>query len=159
MIRPGTLADLDELHLLARLVVNNLRANGIDQWSNNYPLREHFAPDVAAGALFVYCIADQLVGSITVMPENEMFYHEVKWDTASAYVVHRLMVHPEHLRQGIGTSLFEHAIGFARTCGASGVKVDTHPDNHRMQALIKSLGFTEKGYIRSINRIGYEIVF
>jgi len=159
MIRLGTSADLDELHCLARLVVKNLKDNGIDQWSDSYPSRDDFAMDINRNALFVVDLDKTIVGSITVLPENEKFYHEVEWDCTDAYVVHRLMVSPDHHRMGIGTELFRHAISYTTSHHKKALKVDTHPDNFRMQALICSLGFKYRGYIPSINRQGYELQF
>ncbi|MFA5466535.1 MAG: GNAT family N-acetyltransferase [Candidatus Izemoplasmatales bacterium] len=158
MIRLGRQEDLDQLYLLARRVVKNLRENRIDQWTDGYPDRDDFEKDIMSNALFIVEYEGVLVGSITVLPENEEFYHEVTWDSDDAYVVHRVMVSPDYHRQGIGTALFEHAIAYAKSNNKKALKVDTHPDNYRMQSLIQSLGFKYCGYIRSINRQGYELL-
>jgi len=46
----------------------------------------------------------------------------------------------------------------ARKEGYLSIKVDTHPDNFRMQNLIKSMGFVEIGFMIQMHRIGYELV-
>ncbi len=57
----------------------------------------------------------------------------------------------------MGKSLFQFAIDKAKAGQYDGLKVDTHPDNYRMQGLIISMGFREVGYMPGFNRIGYEL--
>ncbi|MGI6392499.1 MAG: GNAT family N-acetyltransferase [Candidatus Izemoplasmatales bacterium] len=159
MIRPGRQDDLDEIQILAQAVVQNLKDNHIDQWSRWYPNKADFAKDVSCGALFVAEISGKIVGTITVLPENEKYYHEVEWELQNAFVIHRVMVSPAYHRQGIGTALFNYAIAYAIHNHQKALKVDTHPDNFRMQNLIISLGFKYKGYLPSINRQAYELIF
>ncbi len=158
MIRHAVETDLNELTSLARQVANNMHQNGIDQWSATYPAYENFEYDLSKNSLYVFLKDNRLVGSITILPENDLFYKELVWEGKQSYVVHRLMVDPDFMRQHIGRQLFLHAINHAKTKGCDTVKVDTHPDNIRMQSLILSLGFKEKGYIKGMNRIGYELL-
>jgi RimJ/RimL family protein N-acetyltransferase len=53
--------------------------------------------------------------------------------------------------------MFEKAIELTKNNYLS-LKVDTHPDNHKMQSLILKMGFQYKGYIESINRLAYEVI-
>ncbi len=159
MIRKAVAADIPEILSLARVVAKDLHNRGIDQWSDTYPNKDHFLNDMKLGGLFVYCQDNTIIGSISVLPENDIFYKALVWRTNKAYVVHRLMISPSFRRKHIGTELFAFALDHARKCEADGVKVDTHPDNFGMQGLILSLGFTEIGYIKDMNRIGYELVF
>lgn len=158
MIRKAMESDLDILVKLARIVEQDLKINHIDQWSPTYPGKENFFSDIEKNGLFVYLSDGIIVGSISVLPENDPFYHEINFQGKHAYVVHRLMVNPAYMRQKIGKALFEYAISLAKAAGCDSVKVDTHPDNFRMQGLILSLGFHEIGYIQGMNRIGYELL-
>jgi len=158
MIRKANISDLEKITALARIVANELHASGIDQWSNTYPALANFRFDLDKDGLFIYEEDGILIGSITILPENDPFYKELVWTGKNAHVVHRLMVEPGSRRKQIGRQLFQYALEIARTRFADSVKVDTHPDNYRMQSLILSLGFTEIGYIRGMNRIGYELI-
>ena len=51
------------------------------------------------------------------------------------------IVHPEHLRKGIGNALLEHVIAQARAEGALRVMLLTDGDNTRALALYRKLGF------------------
>ncbi|MBN2695932.1 MAG: GNAT family N-acetyltransferase, partial [Bacilli bacterium] len=130
MIRKANSEDLETLVKIAREVANELHQQGIDQWSETYPDLEHFRNDLIKGGLFVYCHDLEIVGSISVLPENDPFYLELKWRFDNAYVVHRLMVKPEYRQMHIGRKLFLHAIDHAKSMRADGMKVDTHPDNY-----------------------------
>jgi GNAT superfamily N-acetyltransferase len=159
MIRKANNDDLDKLTAIARIVALDMHASGIDQWSETYPDYEHFKKDLDREALDVFVFDGQVIGSISTLPENDPFYLQLVWIVKKALVVHRLMVLPEYRRQKIGSQLLNYAIEKARIEGYDGVKIDTHPDNLRMQGLILSCGFHEVGYMTVFNRIGYELKF
>jgi len=62
------------------------------------------------------------------------------------------------MRQKLGMKFFDYAIQKAKNEGYLSIKVDTHPDNFRMQNLIKTMGFVEIGFMIQMHRIGYELV-
>jgi len=159
MLRLATSDDLKGLCCIARIVARELHASGIDQWSDTYPDYEHFQKDLDKSALYVYEIEGGVIGSISILPENDPFYKVLTWEGTNALVVHRLMVLPAFRRQHIGSTLLNFAIEMAKKQNYDSVKIDTHPDNLRMQKLIKSCGFKEVGYITPMNRIGYQLVF
>lgn len=158
MITKPTIENLDEITQLARIVARDIHLHGIDQWSETYPAYQNFAKDLAEDGLFVVIENQRIIASISVLNENDPFYTELTWKTSGALVIHRLMVHPDYMRQKIGTELFRFAIEKARAEGYPSVKVDTHPDNIRMQNLILSMGFVYRGYMTKMNRNGYELV-
>jgi len=156
MILKATVEDLPVLHQLARVVANNMHELGIDQWSDTYPAYENFKSDMEKGALFVFKHQDQLLGSITLLPQNDPYYVQLSWDSNHSAVIHRLMVDPKAMRQHIGTLLMEFAILKAKQDGYETIKTDTHPDNFRMHKLILSCGFQLRGYMTGFHRNGYE---
>lgn len=159
MIAKAQINNLEEIAALARIVTNNIHEQGIDQWSDVYPLYEHFKKDLDENALFIFISQGHVAASISILPENDPFYHEITWKKSKSLVVHRLMVHPDFMRMKIGSIMMSFAIQKAKNEGYESMKVDTHPDNIRMQNLLKSLGFVEIGYIKGMNRIGFECVF
>lgn len=159
MIRKANKDDLIPLSCFARIVARDLHQNGIEQWSETYPDYPDFEKDLKREALFVIENDFGVIGSITVLPENDPYYRLLAWKVRKALVIHRLMILPAFRREKQGSSLFEFAIEYGKINGYDGIKVDTHPDNFRMQALIKKMGFKEVGYMPGFNRIGYELKF
>lgn len=156
MIRKARMEDIQEVTLMAREVVNNLHELGIDQWDDTYPLYDHFLVDFQKDALYVIEEDGVICASMTLMKENEKFYHEVLWHREGSTVIHRIMVRPSAQKRHLGTSLMEFAIDYSVRNQYPSLKIDTHPDNFRMKAMLSNLGFVEVGYIPSMNRIGYE---
>ncbi|MFH0993251.1 MAG: GNAT family N-acetyltransferase [bacterium] len=148
--------DIIILDGIARRVANELHAIGVDQWSATYPSIREFTADIARSGLYIDEEAGRIVGSISVLPENDPAYAAVVWKGRKAFVVHRLMVDPDARLQGTGSALLEFAIGLAMDAGMDAVKVDTHPDNQRMRRLLVKHGFIPRGYLPSINRDAYE---
>ncbi|MFA5006509.1 MAG: GNAT family N-acetyltransferase [Candidatus Izemoplasmatales bacterium] len=158
MIRTGKAEDAVILNDIARRVADELHASGVDQWSAVYPGIREFTADAAKGALFVAEEEGRIVGSISILPENDPAYAAVRWEGRNALVLHRVMVDPDARRHGIGAALFTFAIAKAMREGADAVKVDTHPDNARMKRMILRFGFVHRGHLPLIYREGYERV-
>lgn len=155
MIRKGTIDDLPRLDELARIVARGLHADGIDQWSETYPAKTDFAKDLNREGLWVDEENGVVVGSLSLLPDVDEVYRILKWPEGSALVVHRIMVDPAFRRQGIGRRLMEHTVRLVKAEGFSAVKVDTHPDNKRMQAFLESFGFRKVGFLAPIFRVAY----
>ena len=156
MIRHATVADLDDIHQLGRLVTENLHSLGIDQWSASYPLRSHFEKDLNQSGLFVYEEEGVILGAMALLPEHDPPYLTIPFSEGKSYVIHRIMVRPDLMRQQIGKQLFSFAFDYAKKQGAEWMKIDTHPDNFRMRSFLEKSGFRYVGYMPSIHRFGYE---
>ena len=130
----------------------------LKQWTGDYPNFDIFRNDIKRDGLFVLLDGDTIIASISVLPENDEAYKEIEWIKQHSMVIHRVIVNPIVQKQGIGMKLFDFAINLARKNGYESIKVDTHPDNYRMQGLIKKMHFKEIGYLSSINRLAYELV-
>ncbi len=149
---------LNHLVALATKTRNQMLAMDLQQWVGNYPEYDDFDDDLDEGGLFVLTDAENIIASISILPENDEAYKELTWLREHSMVIHRLIVDPDVQKQGIGVMLFEFAIALARENGYDSIKVDTHPDNYRMQGLIKKMKFQEIGYLSSINRLAYELI-
>ncbi|MDD3478160.1 MAG: GNAT family N-acetyltransferase [Candidatus Izemoplasmatales bacterium] len=158
MITKAQPNDLEAIAAIARRVVVDLHASGIDQWSDIYPLQEHFQKDMDRDGLFVYKDGNRILGSISILPQNDPFYKDITWLKESSLVVHRLMVDPIAMKHGIGSALLQYAIDLATSRNYESIKVDTHPDNFRMQGLLLRHGFVKLEMIERMYRIGFELV-
>lgn len=155
MIRKANRDEISVIASLARKARNHMQSIGLNQWIGEYPNEVDFSKDMHSNGLFVYEHHGQILGSISILPENDLPYKIIQWQENDSLVVHRLFVDPDHQNEGIGMKLFHYAQILTRNDYLS-LKVDTHPDNHRMQALILKMGFQYMGYIKSINRLAYE---
>ncbi len=155
-ISRGTMSDIRSLLRLRTRVIKDMEYWGIKQWTNNYPNEQVLEDDVNHHALYVLKHDRSLIASVTIKPENDPAYQVLSWESNHAMVIHRLMIDPTHMRQGIGNRLFAFAEKLAYNRGYDSIKVDTHPDNYRMLGLIRKNGYIEVGYMASINRIGFE---
>lgn len=158
MVAKAKAEDLNQVAQLARIIHRNMVEIGIHQWSDYYPLLEHFERDLSMNGLFIFKSNDQVIASITILPENDPLYSELTWLCKKSLVIHRLMVHPDFMKQKIGSMMMDFTRLKAIDEGYESIKVDTHPDNFRMQKLILSCGYQEIGYMTRMNRIGYELV-
>ncbi|MFA7560670.1 MAG: GNAT family N-acetyltransferase [Candidatus Izemoplasmatales bacterium] len=158
MIRAALLSDLNSLVEIASKIREQMKSVNLKQWLGNYPNYEDFYKDFQLQGLFVYELNEIIVGSISILPENDPPYREINWDSSEAVVIHRIMVDPSFQRIGIASKLFRFAINYGREKEYVSLKIDTHPDNQKMQNLICKFNFKYKGYIKSINRLAYEIM-
>ncbi len=158
MIELAKINDLDTIVTIATYTRNDMIKQGLNQWLGNYPNIDYFREDFKNKGLFVYLINNQIIASISILLENESAYKEITWLRDYSLVIHRLLVHPDFQQKGIGKELFQFAIDKARKENFKSIKIDTHPDNFKMQRLILKFGFKKIGYLSKINRLAYELV-
>ena len=159
MIKLAKLADIDKIVVLASNTRENMLRNDLQQWLGDYPNKSDFLNDYKENALYTLSSMDNsLTASITIMHENEEAYKEIKWLRDKSMVIHRVIVDPKQQKKGIGMKLFQFAIDLAKVNNCDSIKVDTHPDNLKMQGLIRKMGFKDIGYLSGINRLAYELV-
>lgn len=157
MIRKANKSDIQTIYELSMKTKASMLKSGLNQWVGNYPKYDSFYQDYLKSGLYIYLKDDSIIASISILEENDPPYKEINWEKDDSLVIHRLLVDPDYQKHGVGKAMFEKAIELTQK-GYSSLKVDTHPDNHKMQALIIKMGFQYKGYIESINRLAYELI-
>lgn len=155
MIEQAIMSNLGAIKQLADKTRKHMLSIGLQQWLGDYPALIDFQADLEKNGLYVFKKNNQIYGSISILEENDPAYQAITWSNQEALVVHRLFVDPDHQKEGLGKALFAFAQSMALNNNKS-LKVDTHPDNLRMQLLIKKMGFEYKGYLASIHRYAYE---
>ncbi len=158
MIRKALKTDLKPIASLAEKTRNHMISTGLLQWTGNYPAYENFLSDYENEGLYLFEDDGKIIASVTILPENDKPYKELRWLRNKSLVIHRIFVDPEVQKKGIGKSLFEHAIKLANEGDYDSIKIDTHPDNLKMQRLIEKTGFKYIGWLTSIYRMAYELV-
>lgn len=120
-----------------------------------YPVREDAEAGLKEGNLFVVKRNGEIIGSVILNHHPESGYHEVQWLTECDYsqviVIHTLVVHPDYLSQGIGQSLMDFALQYAKTTGMKSIRLDVYEKNGPAIRLYEKNGYT---YIDRVD-LGY----
>jgi GNAT superfamily N-acetyltransferase len=157
MIRKATEADLDRIMDLIVRVVRNMRAEGIDQWNDDYPIRSDFRADILAGELYLDESDEEPRGIRGVVCINQVEpeeYRAASWSREGpAVVIHRLAVNPDFRRRGVAAGFFGLAEDQARRNGCLYLRSDTYSRNAKMNALFVRQGYARAGDIRFKGRV------
>jgi len=108
----------EEAELLTALAIRSKRA-----WGYGDDFMEKVMPDMIVHRRFL----DEEHGTVAELEGAVLGYAIVKIDGKEA-LLRDLFVEPEHFRKGIGKSLFEEALRFARDRGATRMKLFGDPN-------------------------------
>ena len=118
-----------------------------NQWGpTNWPPEERIRADIAEGSSYVCVRQNRVVGAFYFRQGEgiEPTYQRIEngaWKEAGPYgVIHRLA--GDGSAKGIGTLCLTWAY---QQCGH--LRIDTHPDNHVMQNLLRKNGFVHCGTV------------
>lgn len=141
----------DEVYKIYRhyvRVVDNMRANGIEQWDEIYPNAAVIAADIDRGDLWIAEGDSELLCTFAVNTDCEEEYDACPWKYPDEpyVVVHRLAVNPKFQRQGIARQAMEFVEAEAIKNGAKTIRLDTFCQNPFGVALYESLGFKVIGF-------------
>jgi ribosomal protein S18 acetylase RimI-like enzyme len=151
LVRRAHEDDLPRLGDLLRACVAQMRAGGIDQWDDLYPTEATLRADVASGTLYVAAAPGRpIAGAFVVDQREEPEYASVAWRLVGKPVrfVHRLMIHPECQRRGLGRHLMKFAEISARRAGCAGLRLDAFTGNAPSLGLYRGLGYEDVGEVR-----------
>ncbi len=157
MITYGIYEDLEQLDNLTIEVIEDMAKSNIPQWSIGYPASTHFKKDIELKALYVYKEKNNVLGSITVLPEDDPPYKTINsWIKDKSIVIHRMLVSPNARNIGVASKLLNKAIEIGINGNFESIKIDTHLENYKMRNFLKKNGFIELDYLETIDRIAYE---
>ena len=147
-IYPAQAQELDDVWSLVRRAVKHMNELGNPQWGEDYPTREFYAQDIARGELYAAWVGGTLAGVACINTSQSPEYEPLPWTTTPpAMVIHRMAIDPAFQQQGVASALFAFAQHLALEQGLHAMRLDTYSLNHRMQALIRKMGFTQVGEI------------
>ena len=148
-IRLARPEDVDAIWALVQRAAAHMQSLGNPQWGEDYPTRAHYAADQARDELYVAEDEDgTILGAVCLNQDQAPEYALLPWAISGpAMVLHRLAVDPAAQRRGVGRSFFQFAGAMARCHGLPTFHLDTYARNDRMQALIRSQGFTQVGMV------------
>jgi ribosomal protein S18 acetylase RimI-like enzyme len=133
VVEKATEKDLESIWALDRMVLGN-------------SCRQDFlANAVRAGQCLIAQIGDTMVGFGVL--EQSFYGHGF---------ISLLIVHPNHRRRGIATTLIRH---IESTCPTEKLFTSTNESNFIAQGLFEALGFVRSGYIENLDEGDPEIIY
>jgi ribosomal protein S18 acetylase RimI-like enzyme len=156
-------SDISPIMNIITQAQENFKAQGIDQWQNNYPNPAVIKADIDKGYSYVLLKEEKIAATAAVSFDGERTYkviYEGQWLSEMKYaVIHRIAVDSSLKGQGLASIIIKHVEKMCLNRGVHSIKVDTHKDNISMQKLLEKNGFQYCGIILledKSERLAYE---
>lgn len=148
-IEKGEHPDLEELFPIYVSAKMELERKGIFQWTNNYPTRDIIENDLRQGVLHLLKEGSEIIGAINLSEEQEKEYQSIQWKftRGKILVIHRLVICPQHQRQGYASKLMDFAEDFAREKDYSSIRLDAYSDNQGVLGFYKKREYFIRGEV------------
>lgn len=155
--------DKAEIAAILKAAITFLREQNINQWQGNSVTIEHIMPAIEQGKAFAWVNTTGDIQAFAVLEEHDAYYDNLtsgEWSyDLPYYAIHRVMIAPASRGRGITAVVFRDIERIAKAHKKQVLRIDTHPENLRMQHIITKMGFTETGEIQHADgtpRITYE---
>lgn len=127
-------------------------ANGIDQWTEEYPAAADYRADMARGECYVLTCGGQVGAVFTLYARPEESYAAItdgKWGGGEEpYAsVHRCAVAAQWRGSGLAGEMAAAWEKLARGIGLGWLRIDTHKKNKAMLGLLRKSGFQYRGNV------------
>ena len=143
MIRAGNISDIDSILNITKSCAAHLVQNGIYQWNEHYPDKNSFVNDAENMELYVYIENEKVIACISLCNKMDEVYFPLNWKTRNYnnLYVHRLAVHPDFQKKGVGKALMDFAEKYARKKECKSIRLDTFSVNKRNLKFYESRGY------------------
>lgn len=145
MIRHARIIDLESIMSIiqeTQLVFKNER---LDQWQNGYPNSKSIEQDINSNKGFVMEEDNKVVAYFYFSIEGDIYYDAIydgKWLNENEYgVIHRMVVSLHQQRKGYALSCLEFTYKLLIEQSCYDLRIDTHPNNIRMNEFLKKNEF------------------
>lgn len=148
-IELAVISNLDKVKEIAECCATDMINRNIFQWNEKYPSKKIFQKDIESNSLYLARINQEIVGCIMLSENKDDVYKDIKWlseDNINLYV-HRLAVHPQFQKKGIGRKMMDFAEDYAKLNNYESVRLDTFSKNERNNIFYKSRGYTKLGNV------------
>ena len=161
IFRQAQSCETDRIMQIIRQAQARMHAAGSRQWQDGYPSPETIRRDLLRGDGRIVRIDGAAAAYAAFVFDGEPAYDRIEeggWAAEGPYVaVHRLVVGERFVRRGVAAALLREAAREALVRGIRSFRIDTHPDNGPMRALLVREGFACRGKVRyEAVRLAYE---
>lgn len=146
-IRKADSRDLDQIFDLFRKAIRVMNNLGIHQWDIFYPTKKILRTDISEGQLYV-CETEGRIASVFVLNEEyDAVYDQADWKYPDGRfaIIHRLCVHPDFQRIGVGSETLRLIEDLAREKGYSSLRLDVFSQNPYSNRMYAKLGYEKTG--------------
>ena len=114
-------------------------------WDESYPGEEEIQGDLEAGTLYVLEKDRELIGAVSIVPENEFDDLDCWKEKDHVREFARVVIRPAHQHQGLSRHLVEGVIKELQEQQVRAVHIAAAKENIPAQKLYKSTGFEVRG--------------
>lgn len=137
------------------------REQGFIQWDDDYPSEDLLKGDIESRKGYAVKVNDEIAGYMYVDFNGDSAYDVIrgKWRLDEPYmVVHRMAYDSRFRGQGLSTKVFAMLDDLCREYDFHYIRVDTHPENKRMQHIFEKNGYVRCGviYFQGSDKIAYD---
>ncbi|MBQ4577938.1 MAG: GNAT family N-acetyltransferase [Clostridia bacterium] len=142
--REATEADLDGVMALYRSCTAFSPTHGNDNWSEEYPCREFAEEDVANRGLFVLEHAGEIIGAISLVPEDDWDELPV-WQGTASCCLSRLGIKPQLQKLHLAQRMMEEISRVAKERGFRSTRHGSLITNVASNRLYERMGYQNRG--------------
>lgn len=114
-------------------------------WNEFYPGEEEITADLGAGTLFDLDRDGEIIGAVSIVPENEMDDFDCWEVRENAREFARVVIHPAYQGKGLSANLIEGITERLREYSCSAVHISVAVQNIPAQKLYAGQGFAIRG--------------
>ena len=143
MIRAGNISDINTILNITKSCAAHMIQNGIYQWNEHYPDKTSFVNDAENNDLYVYVENEEIIACISLCSKMDEVYMPITLKTKNQnnLYIHRLAVHPDFQKKGVGKNLMDFAENYAREKLYKSIRLDTFSKNKRNLKFYESRGY------------------
>lgn len=146
MIRRALFTDLQEILDVKDFVIADMAKHNIFQWDHTYPNQAVFTQDIENENLYVIEENGVICGFACIDTNQAPEYDTLDFKVpGTAYVVHRLAIHPEYNGRGYASRIIQFAEALALQNGVFDLRIDTFCENIPAQNFFRKQGFNYIG--------------
>jgi len=157
-----TMRDFSTVKKLIRGAKKHLKQQGINQWQDGFPNSAALKEDILLGRARILSYGGYSMGYCCLEFNGEKDYETLlsgAWQFPTPYAaMHRVALSKKTRGTGASLTLFTLASEECKKAGFQSLRIDTHPDNKKMQRALSSAGFTNIGkvVIRDTEMLAFE---
>lgn len=148
-IRFASINDIDQIIKLLEDCKYDLERKGINQWDDVYPSIDIFLKDIENHSLYMIEEEQKCIAIISFDEEQPLEYQKLNWNSTTGKVltIHRLTVHPDKQKKGLGRLLMSFAEKYASENGYNSIRLDAYNGNTTALNFYTNLGYKKIGIL------------